>query len=142
MESRFALSVALVALIAGCSGEGTPVEMASDALSLGARTFKVNPAGDGCKFQYRTLWVRRGGTVTFDNGTWLPADTELTSDDNVSILVEWPNALGEDGADVLEITTGTKETRAVPDLDDELFGDGQYLDFEVYCTPLSSSGPR
>ena len=132
---------ALLACTAACtapSGDEPETAQTEDALALGHRTFRVGPKGDGCSFPYGTLYVKRGGKVTFDNGTWYPSDEELTGDDNLSFLVEWPNSLGEDGADMFDVTTGEKKTLTVPYLDDELFGSSKSLDFDVYCTSLAS----
>lgn len=141
MNLRALAPLALLSVL-GCSAASDPpaddAGQSADELSLGDRTFRVQPSGDGCKFPFATLFVKRGGKVTFDNGTWYPNDEELTGDDNLSFLVEWPNALGEDGAARFSVTTGTKRTVRVPYLDDELYGDGKTLDFPVYCTSLAS----
>src|SRR5688572_8394621 len=111
MRSSLVLSALGFVALLGCSAPSAPeteLEQSEDALSLGSRTFRVGPKGDGCSFPYQTLFVKRGGKVTFDNGTWLPDDEELTGDDNLSILIEWPNALGEDGAAMFDVTTGEK----------------------------------
>src|SRR5688572_33219052 len=112
MRSSLALaSLGFVALLSACTApapDDVDVDQTEDALSLGNRTFRVGPKGDGCSFPYGTLYVKRGGKVSFDNGTWYPNDEELTGDDNLLFLIEWPNSLGEDGAAMFDVTTGTK----------------------------------
>src|SRR5687768_6831837 len=99
------LLAALLACSAACTAPSeNEVAQSEDALPPGNRTFRFGPKGDGCSFPWGTLYVKRGGKVTFDNGTWYPSDVELTGDDNLSFLVEWPNSLGEDGADMFDVT--------------------------------------
>lgn len=136
-SSALLASFALVLLLAACTApaeDATVVAQTEDELSLGNRTFRVGPKGDGCSFPYGTLYVKRGGKVTFDNGSWFPSDQEVTGDDNLRFLIEWPNRFGEDGAAMFDVTIGTKKTLTVPYLDDELFGGASSLDFDVYCT--------
>jgi hypothetical protein len=140
-----ALVVGVAALATGCSVTSSPradaqetTDTSQDELTLQNRTFNVMRSGDGCKLPFRTLFVKRGGRVTFDNGTWIPGTTEVTSDDNVSLLLDWPNALGEDSATSLDITIGEKRSTRVPYLDDELYGDSSSLDFDLYCVPEGS----
>ena len=137
MNSKHLRSIlALVLTAAAASGcavrsgdpDGEVVDEQSQAFSSD-RTFEVSRTSEGCEFPYKTLYVRRGGTLKLENKGKLP----------LLVFVDWPNALGEDGGNVIELEPGESEKVEVPYLDAELYSGGRSLEFPVTCGDTSEN---